>query len=480
MKIFSRFSAGVIFLFITAAGVNAQNTNDVVRVAVPGLGSNARALGMGNSYISLSDDASAAFFNPAGFGLIKKVEFSGGFGYLNYDNKADFFNTTAYYSNSATHFSRISFALPFPTVRGSLVFGLAYHKTKDLTSALKFSAVNPTSSYINYNTQLNDDNMYYLGLSYRPEGSSNDVTPINAGLLQYGDILGSGDINNWTFSGATEIYQNIFVGVNVNIIGGKYDYTYNYSEEDVNNLYQEQVDPNDDRTIDFQLLHIDKHINWDISGWDAKLGLIYQLSPMLRIGTTVQFPKVYTIKEIYSDNFSSEFINTGFTLDPYSDQVEYDIVTSYEFGFGFAVNVMGLIFSAEGTLIDYSQSKFDNLAGFEDPANTQSNLNKNIKDQLEPTVNYNIGLEFTIPEVGLRLRGGLFVQPSPYWNDPPRYDRKYLTGGIGFLAGEVIGIDLGYAYGWWEDFGDNYGSGLSRTSQKITTDNFILSAIFRF
>ena len=47
-----------------------------------GLGSNARALGMGNSYIGLSDDASAAFFNPAGFGLIKKIELSGGLSYL--------------------------------------------------------------------------------------------------------------------------------------------------------------------------------------------------------------------------------------------------------------------------------------------------------------------------------------------------------------------------------------------------------------
>ena len=31
----------------------AQNANDALRLAVPGLGSNARALGMGNAYISL-------------------------------------------------------------------------------------------------------------------------------------------------------------------------------------------------------------------------------------------------------------------------------------------------------------------------------------------------------------------------------------------------------------------------------------------
>jgi len=477
MKLFSSYFIAVISILLIARA-DAQNTNDVVRVAVPGLGSSARALGMGNSYIALSDDASASFFNPAGFGLLKRLEFSGGFSYVNFNNNTDFFNTETDYSNSSTRFSRISFAFPFPTLKGSLVFGLAYHKNKDLTSALKFDGINPTSSYINYNTQFNDDNIFNLGLSYPVNG--NDTALINGGLAQFGDIISSGDINNWTFSGAVEIYKNLFVGLNLNIISGTYENTFNYNEEDVNNLYQGLADPADNRTLDFQLLHIDKHINWDISGWDAKIGMLYQINPMLRIGTTVQFPKVFSIKENYSDNFSSDFANTGFTLDPYSDEVEYDIVTPYEFGFGFALNVKGLIFSAEGTLIDYSQSEFDDLAGFEDPAKTKSDLNRDIKDLLAVAVNYNLGLEYTIPQVGLRIRGGFFVHPSPYEGDPPKYDRKYLTAGIGFLAEETIGIDLAYAHGWWEDFGDNYGSGISRTLQKITADNFVLSAIYRF
>ena len=68
----------LFFLAFAQNEVYSQNTNDALRLAYSGLGSNARALGMGNSYIGLSDDASAAFFNPAGFGLIKKIEFSGG------------------------------------------------------------------------------------------------------------------------------------------------------------------------------------------------------------------------------------------------------------------------------------------------------------------------------------------------------------------------------------------------------------------
>ena len=55
---------GLILIILNES--KAQNINDALRLAVPGLGSNARALGMGNSYIGLSDDGSAAFFNPAG------------------------------------------------------------------------------------------------------------------------------------------------------------------------------------------------------------------------------------------------------------------------------------------------------------------------------------------------------------------------------------------------------------------------------
>ena len=119
------FTATVLLLLIFAQNeVFSQNTNDALRLSYSGLGSSARALGMGNSYIGLSDDASAAFFNPAGFGLIKKIEFSGGLSYVNFKNSAEFFNSQTNYSNSSTNFSRINFAFPVPTTQGSLVFGL--------------------------------------------------------------------------------------------------------------------------------------------------------------------------------------------------------------------------------------------------------------------------------------------------------------------------------------------------------------------
>jgi long-subunit fatty acid transport protein len=82
--------------------------------------------------------------------------------------------------------------------------------------------------------------------------------------------------------------------------------------------------------------------------------------------------------------------------------------------------------------------------------------------------------------VGLKLRGGYLMQQSPFEGDDSDFNHQYVTGGIGFLANGNIGLDAAYAYGWWNDIGDNYGSNDSRTFQEISTHNLILTATFRF
>ena len=103
MKGLTSVFSKLLFLLLIIIGsslVYGQNVNDALRLGLPGLGANARALGMGNSYIGLSDDASAAFFNPAGFGLLKRMEFSGGLQYTNFNNKTTFMNNLSEYRNA--------------------------------------------------------------------------------------------------------------------------------------------------------------------------------------------------------------------------------------------------------------------------------------------------------------------------------------------------------------------------------------------
>lgn len=476
-KIYIVTSFVVVFFSIQS---NAQNINDALRLGINGLGSNARALGMGNSYLALSDDASAAFFNPAGFGLIKRLEFSGGLQHNIYTNDATFFNNSTNYSNSTTQLNRLSFAFPFPTLRGSLVFGLSYHRTKDFTSALKFGGFNPNNNSLIQNLE-NTNIPYDLFLS----DDSGYVSVINGRLNQSGDILGEGSIDNWTFSGAIEVYKNLFVGANLNIISGDYNSINDYFEDDFQGIYANvETAPGYPDSRGFKTFNLNRILDWKLSGWDAKLGMLYQFNNFARFGATIQFPKSFTIKEKFTVNGSSEFANAVVDLvsEDYSDEVEYDVVTPFTLGAGFSVNFVGLIVSADASITDYSQLKFDNPQGISDSYFARQN--KNIKDQLGSVLTYNLGAEYTLPMIGLRVRGGFFVIPSAYRNDPSTFDRKYVTAGLGFLTNEMIGIDLGYAHGWWEDFGDNYsgpnGEVLSRTFQKVSNDQIMLSFTYRF
>jgi long-subunit fatty acid transport protein len=476
------FSKLMIFLFLVSiTKIYAQNETDALRLAVPGLGVSARALGMGNSYIGLSDDASAAFFNPAGLGLLKKMELSGGLSYNKFNNNTTFFNQGTSESNSTTRLNRISLAIPFPTYQGSLVFGISYYTTKDLTGSLKFNGLNTGNNSMIQNL-LNSNSPYDYNIPYDLFLTDSVYnTPINGGLNQSGSILSSGSTNNWAFTGAIEVYKNLFVGLDLNIIKGSYTSNSDYYEDDTQNLYQGETNPGDLSTMDFQTFYLNRILDWNISGWDAKLGILYQFNDNARFGATVQFPKYHTIKETFTVNGNSTFgSGSSYSLDPsyYSSNVKYDIVTPFELAGGFSVNLKGLILSGEATMIDYSQTEFRNPDGLS--TSYVASINKDIKDLLRAVVNVNAGLEYTIPGVGLILRGGFIYQPSPYQGDPSEYDRKYFTAGIGFLADQTVGIDIGYAHGWWKNYGDNYSYNVSRTYQDISKDKIMIGMTYRF
>jgi hypothetical protein len=275
----------------------------------------------------------------------------------------------------------------------------------------------------------------------------------------------------------------LFIGLNLNFISGSFESNSDYYEDATSKSYQGIADTTDPASANFQTFYLNKLLKWDISGWDAKLGILYQLNRMSRFGLTIQFPKTFSIKESFNVNGYSKFANQRYDLNQqdfsYND-LQYDIVTPFEIGAGFSFNIIGLILSAQGTLIDYSQLKFDNPDGIILTSADIADLNKRIKNDLTAAVNYNFGAEYTIPAVGLRVRAGFFVQPSAYKGDPVSFDKKYITAGIGFLAEETIGIDLAFAHGWYSDIGDNYGSNLSRTTQNIKENHLILSGTYRF
>ena len=462
--------------------LNAQNFNDALRLSEPGLTLTPRALALGGSYTALSNDYGGSFYNPAGLGLVKKKSLFGGLSYNLIRNNASFFGNEFEDDKSNTQLSQFGITFPVATIRGSLVFSLAYSKTKDFSNTFSFAGFNRDNSLINNLTSTNDDIPYLLGVSYPLYDNADkylgDTTIINGGLLQSGEIDEKGDLNTFSLAGSVEMAKNVFVGASLDILGGTYHRAREYTEEDVKNNYSGLTDPGDSTTRDFQSFYINDILDWDLSGWDFKIGVLYKLNPIMRIGAAIKFPSHYTVEERYFVDGESRF-GTGqiYYLDPVIDyRTEYKIKTPYEFSGGAALDLRQMVVTADVKFIDYTQMEFtDGLA-----IDVISQNNRDIQELFRSVVNYSLGFEYTMPVLNLSLRGGYKYMQSPFENDPPEFDKKFFTLGVGIAPQSDFSIDLAYAHGWWQTFSDNYGVNESRTIQDISRNTFVASFVLRY
>lgn len=461
-----------IALALTAILFNpsqAQGIDDALNLFSGSYLSNARTLGMGNAFLSVSDDANAMYFNPAGLGLVKQLEFTGGIDYERISNSTTFFNETNSYNNSKSGLNQFAFVLPFPTYKGSFSVGFSYNRSQNYIHAMQFSGFNPGTSRIKY---LADKNNYIPVDLYLAD--TNYSTPLTGKLYQSGISTNDGKLENWKLSASLEIAPNLFAGISLGVTSGKHSNEWSFNEADVNKLYASvYADPTNPKTLGFQSFDIQNLRNLDVSGFDMDLGILYQIGDVGRFAIKIAFPKTITVKDELIADYVANFPKVTYDY-PVNDKIEYDITSPMVLSLGGSCNIMGLILSADATITDYTQMSFSS-ADF-----SFAEENQAVKTDMRATVNPNFGAEYTFADMGLRLRAGYFYEQSPYKNDPTSYNRKYYTYGAGFLVEDNISIDAAFVMGSWKTIGDNYGYELSRTYQDVTMTKLVLSFSYRF
>jgi len=368
MTFFSHKIAKVILtlflLQLLSSSHFAQNENDAVRLAIPGIITDARSLGLGNSNMTRSGDYSAMLFNPAGLALSTTSQLSGSFYYRYLQNQSTFFGNNDSYKNSATEFNQLGYLYKAPTSRGSLVYGFGYQKDKDFTSSLSFNGFNPNNnSMIQDLTNKNDDVPYLLGLSYplfsNDEEYIGDTTIISGRLGQSGKILEDGGINRYSFGAGIELAKGVYIGGSVNYLSGNYRNDRKYYEDDLDDYYQEQTDIRDPNTANFQTFFFNDEISWNMSAWEYRFGFIIDWWDFIRIGASTKLPTTFSIKENYYFEAYSQFYRNYFIdILPTDSKVEYKIKTPLEFSFGASIDLRLLNINAQVTFVDYSQMGF--------------------------------------------------------------------------------------------------------------------------
>lgn len=474
----------ILIVCLLASSSFAQNYTDLIRLGEPGLGSDARSLGMGNAFTGVADNYSAILANPAGLAQIKKGSLAIGIKNATFMDSAVFRGDIRTSTNNKLTFGQLGIVAPYQVARGSLVFAFGYSSQKSLRKEFEFESFNRGSSMIRDLTNYNDDVPYYLGLSYPVFNNNDDYlydeTPIDGNLTQSGKVDEDGHLYAWSFAFAWEAARNLYLGGTVNYRNGWYRSDRQYYEDDWDNMYDHTVltDPLDANTADFQTFYLNDILEQNFSGWDAKIGILYNSANFIKVGGTVKFPTRYTVTEHYNLYGESIFGNgTIYAIDPpLINDLKYKVKTPYEFTGAVSVNLFWLLVSGQVTYIDYTSMEF--TGGFDSRSIQEKNIA--IRDNLTETVNFNLGGEFTLPDLYITGRAGLIYKQSPYKGDSFNYDKKYATLGASIGVETGFQLDVAYAYGWWRDFTDNYGAGESRIDHYIDSHNVMVNAKFNF
>ena len=133
------------------------------------VGSGARAMGEGNAFIAVADDATAASWNPAGLSQLERPEFSVAVDYWNHRGEIDSSSHPESQSSSDPCGSDLNYwsvAYPFDLLDRNMVFSLNYLKLFEMGQELQFP--------VNYSSGGMDNNNQY---SLSQQGSLSVLAP---------------------------------------------------------------------------------------------------------------------------------------------------------------------------------------------------------------------------------------------------------------------------------------------------------------
>jgi long-subunit fatty acid transport protein len=468
----NRVISVLLCLFVAGASVQAQFPEDALRFSSPGIGVGARAVGMGGAYTGVAADFSALYWNPAGLAQLTYGETTVGFAYHDDRTTSNFFGAGQAATTSAFNLNSLGMVVPLEVRRGSAVLAFGFHRENSFAGSLGFEGFNPNSSIIQSwapdgaaaPSSLADNLAYQLYLANIDTLTNRFDSRIVNRVTQLGAITESGGLNNWSFGGAVDVAKNLSLGVTLTYVVGSYRYDRNYQEKDSKNVYQAFP-------FDFSSLNVDDFIESDLSGWNAKFGLMYRVPDFVRIGFTYQTPTLLSVKENFGTNAQSVF-DQNFDAS-YSTKAgnEYSVRKPEVLGGGASVLFRGLLLSVDVDRTDWSKLEFT------DANDDLIATNADIRKLFRPTTNVRFGGEYDIK--GFRLRGGYMIQPSPWKGDPTSFDHKTWTAGLGIPLDEGTMVDVAFAHAWWNTFIVNYDAS-SRVDETVGNNSFMLTLTHRF
>lgn len=375
-------------------------------------GTGARPLSMGSAYTAVSDDVFALIYNPAGLVQLNKDEVSLGVHHSSIEVDQTYEGIRTSTSSSYTKIGHLAMAHPYPTYRGSMVFGLGVFR-------------------------MGSSDLEYLRIGSRLSDLDGVVR---------NSFIQSGTIYQYRFGFGIELSPRIAVGATLVFWDESLDFTEEISF---------------DGTADSSYIFIDE-VSADMDGYSLELGLLLTLNQYVRAGLTFSTPA-----RLYFDGEAVEYYDgtfpdgTEWTTDPLYYIVEDEYTIPMQFRGGLSFSLENFLVAADISYCDYSQTEYNGVTLID-----EDNPHEEV---LQSTLNYHIGAELTFPGAPLKLRGGYTYMPlksavmeelthvyetvdefaliTEYDYFAVNNERQFFTFGVGGLVDRVLALDLGVTIG---------------------------------
>lgn len=471
----------------------AQNATDALRYSYLQVGGTARTIGVGGALGALGADFAALSCNPAGLALYRTSEFVVTPGLYISNSKSQLTkaedNPLIDRRQSNFHFDNIGFIFntkPRSRKWTAVNVGIGLNRLANFHERVYFEGRSKGSITDRFLEQINQDGESdpfgsELGINTEAVYDLNNDQVYETDFQQAPNVLvpkrqlvdARGSTNELLLSVAGNYDEKLMIGGTIGVPFLSYKETKTYNEDD----------PNDSIPF-FNSLEFREDLSTSGVGINLKLGLIYRISQMFRIGLAVHTPTAYRMTDNFTNGMSYDFTINGNriqhdTTSP-SGSFSYRLRTPWRVmgSLGIVIGHSGFV-SADVEWVDYTSASFRAPDGSADDDRYLSQVNNNISTLYQDAVNIRLGGELALSELRLRAGAGLYGSPFAGNSD----FNHYYTAGIG-LREKSFYLDFAYKLEFLDEKYSPYLLADSNAQPRVNTtlhnNQFVLTIGFKF
>ena len=461
----------VTLLFGSSILAIGQETTitDALRYGVNNLNGTARYRAMGGAFGAIGGDLSAMNSNPAGTSIFNYNQATISLTNFNKSNSANYFGTTAKTTDNKLDLNQLGAVFVFNDTKSKsgwrkFALGLNYENANNFNDNIISQGVNPYNSMDSYFLRFansrpgNIDGLNYGDLDFIDQQT---LLGYDSVLIEYDSTLDSYYTN--VPNGGNYYHKNTIQakGYNgkftANISGAYQDKLYlgmnmNFHFTDYvrsTSLYESNSNAPYPTFYSVDAARFNNELYTYGSGFSLNLGAIYKASNNVRIGLAYETPTWYRLNDELTQSISSNYIYTDpITSNSTSGQafINPNVVNIYPtYKIQTPSKLTGsatVLFGKKGLLsVDYISKNYAKTQFKPKEFDIYSNLNNQIKNELQDTYELRVGGEYKIKQWS--LRGGYRFEQSPYKVDVAFGDLFAYSGGFGYNFGNSK-LDLSY------------------------------------